>query len=232
MITQTEAIVLKTIKYGDSSHIVKVYTQDYGILSLIAASGGKKGKKTKSYFSALNVISVIIYYKEKQNLHRLKEVSYHNKNIEIGNHVGISAIKFFLAEVLNKLIAEEELNLELYSFLKSKIDELNQTKVGLKYFNINFLYEISGYLGIKPNFCEEGQYFDLRDASLTNQLPLHGDYIDGLKLELLKNYFCDGEKINKTKVSQILDILIAFYNLHLGGLDHIKSREVMEVVFS
>ena len=137
-----------------------------------------------------------------------------------------------MAEVLNKLIAEEEINLDLYSFLKTKIDELNQTKSGLKYFHINFLYEISAYLGIKPNFCEEGQYFDLRDASLTNQLPQHGDYIDGLKLGLLKNYFCNGEKVNKIKVSQILDILIAFYNLHLGGLDHIKSREVMEVVFS
>lgn len=232
MITQTEAIVLKTIKYGDSSHIVKVYTQDYGILSLIAASGGRKGKKTKSYFSALNVISVIIYYKEKQNLHRLKEVSYHNKNIEIGNHVGISAIKFFLAEVLNKLIAEEEINLDLYSFLKTKIDELNQTKSGLKYFHINFLFELSEYLGIKPNFCEKGQYFDLRDASIVSQLPFHGEYIEGDKLQLLKNYFCDSVEINKREISEILDVLISFYNIHLGGLDNIKSREVMEVVFS
>lgn len=232
MITKTEAIVLKTIKYGDSSLIVKVYSKDYGVLSIIAGSGGKKGRKLKSYFSPLNLLLIIFYHKEKQNLHRLKEVSYSDKNIEISSHVGISAIKFFLAEVLNKLIAEEEVNLNLYHFLKIKIDELNQTKKGLKYYHINFLFEISEYLGIKPNFCEEGLYFDLREASMSKQLPLHGDYIYGDKLQLLKNYFCGEKTINKTEVSQILDVLISFYNIHLGGLDNIKSREVMEVVFS
>lgn len=232
MITQTEAIVLKTIKYGDSSLIVKVYSKDYGVLSIIASSAGKKGKKIKSYFSALNLLTVIVYHKEKQNLHRLKEVSYCDKSIEISNHVGVSAIKFFLAEILNKLIAEEEINLNLYDFLKSKINELNQTKNGLKYFHINFLYEISAYLGIKPNFCEKGQYFDLRDASIVSQLPFHGEYIEGDKLQLIKNYFCDSVEINKREISEILDVLISFYNIHLGGLDNIKSREVMEVVFS
>src|SRR5690554_718824 len=165
MITHTEAIVLKTIKYGESSLIVKTYSKEYGLLSIITGTNGKKSKKFKNYFNALNILNLTIYFKEKQNLHRLKDVNYNDKNIEIGNHIGISAIKFFIAEILNKIIAEEEVNIKLYDFLKKEIEKLNKTKIGLKYFHLDFLYQISEHLGIKPNFCQEGKFFDLLEGN-------------------------------------------------------------------
>lgn len=232
MITQTKAIVLNSIRYGDNSIIVKVYTQDYGLLSLIANYGGKKRKRIKNYFSPLSQLKIAIYHKQKQNLHRLKEVDYSGKT-HIKENVSINALKFFIAEILTKLIGEEESNKRLYIFIDEQITALNHLEKDIRYFHLNFLYDLSGYLGIKPNFCEEGNWFDLREAQIVNRTPLHSDFVDGNRLNVLKDYFCrGGKKINKEKISQILDILLTFYNIHLGGLDKIKSREVMEVVFS
>lgn len=232
MITQTKAVVLNTLRYGDSSLIAKVYSQDYGLLSIITSSGSKKGKRIKNYFSPLSQLKIAIYYKQKQNLHRLKEVDYSDKNQNIEENVVINSLKFFIAEILSKLIGEEESNESLYLFINEQITTLNQLKKNIRYFHLDFLHELSAYLGIKPNFCETGSYFDLREAQVVNQAPIHSDYIDGDKLAILKSYFCNGKKVSKEEISQILDILLAFYNIHMGGLDKIKSREVMEVVFS
>lgn len=232
MITQTKAIVLNTLRYGENSFIAKVYTKDYGLLSLIASSGSKKDKRIKNYLSPLSQLKIAIYYKQKQSLHRLKEVDYSDKNQNIEENVAINSLKFFIAEILSKLIGEEESNENLYLFIDKQITTLNQLKNDIRYFHLDFLHELSAYLGIKPNFCEEGSYFDLREAQIVNRTPLHSDYIEGKRLILLKDYFCRGKKVKKEEISQILDVLLAFYNIHLGGLDKIKSREVLEVVFS
>jgi DNA repair protein RecO (recombination protein O) len=152
MVTQTEAIVLNTIRYGDNSIIAKIYSKKFGLINIIASSGKKKGVKIKNYFHPLSTLKIAIYFKQKQNLHRLKEVDYIDKPTDNEFNVAISALKFFLAELLSKLIGEEETNEKLYAFIEQQVKLLNQLKKDYRYFHINFLHDLSAYLGIKPSF--------------------------------------------------------------------------------
>lgn len=232
MITKTEAIVLKTIRYSDHSLIAKVYSRTHGVLSLMIRSGKKRNKQLRNYFNPLSQLNIVIYYSDKKNIHQLKEVSFSRKSSLNENNIPVNSLKFFLAEVLSKIIGEEETNQGLFNFIYESIDKLNESEKELASFHLTFLYELSSFLGIKPNLDGLGKYFDLREAQVVTNTPLHSDFVDEQILTTVKDYFCKGKKINKRERKLTLDFLLSFYQIHLGGLEKIKSREVMEVVFS
>ena len=56
MLVNTEGIVFNSIKYGESSQISKVYTKEFGLLSIISSSSSKSKQKNRMYFQALSAI--------------------------------------------------------------------------------------------------------------------------------------------------------------------------------
>src|SRR5690554_2127709 len=161
MLVNTEGIVFNSIKYGESSQISMVYTKEFGLLSIISSSSSKSKQKNRMYFQALSAISISIYHKNNSSLHRLKEVSFNSKYGFPSQDMSVNAIKFFIAEVLTSLIREEERNQNMYEFLAHKVAELNSEKINTTCFHIDFLFDLSAFLGILPSFDISAKYFDL-----------------------------------------------------------------------
>ena len=74
-ITSTKAIVMNSIKYGDSSLIVRLYTEEYGLVSymLKGVLKSKKGKLKAAYFQPLTLLSVVCSHQEKRSLQSLRD---------------------------------------------------------------------------------------------------------------------------------------------------------------
>ena len=76
MIVKTEAIILKSDNYRDSSKIVTAYTKNFGKIRCIAK--GVRDVKTKwgGVLQAMSYLNLLIYYNETKTLHLLSNAEY------------------------------------------------------------------------------------------------------------------------------------------------------------
>ena len=79
MIHKTKGVVLKTVKYGETSVIVTIYTELFGLQSYIVngvRKSSKKGPGKANLFQPANLLDLVVYHNELHNLQRIKEFKW------------------------------------------------------------------------------------------------------------------------------------------------------------
>ncbi len=231
MLLSSNGIVLSSVKYGENSTISKVFSQEKGLLTLISSRSRSKKAKQANFFQPLSLLHFICYF-SNNSMHRVKEVSFVKGGEGAYEDVAANSIKFFLAELLSKLIKEEEQNLELYQFLYTQIQLLNSQKTNYGDFHLRFLISFFDQLGIQPHIKPSDIYFDLQEGASTSTKPTHQDFLES-KNSTLFFRACNGDlNFIKTEKNQVLNLIINYYNIQIGGgLENLKSKAVLEVVF-
>lgn len=239
MIVSTKAIVLSAIKYRDNDLIVKCFTEEEGCKSYLLRGilSSKRGKVRKSYFQPLSQLQIIANHNKKGALNRISEVRIMHPYYSVYSDVYKQAIVFFLAEVLQVSLKEEEENRDLYQFLEASFLWLD-THDKTSNFHILFMLNLTRFLGFYPDIKEVNlKYFDLDEGRFSKELVrgknmLYGELLEEFKL-LLGINFDTVEKVllNSLKRQEILKVLIQYFELHLTGFRTPKSLEVLKTVF-
>lgn len=232
-----KAIVLSSIKNGDKKMILRLYTHQHGLLTLIANIGKSPAAKVKSStLLPLTLIEAQMILKQNKEIHQLVETRCYSVNQHISQSLSKLSIAQFINEVLIRSLKEQQANHSLYEFIETCICFLNDAEQDFENLHLYFLTELTRYLGFEPqNNRQDAQpYFDCREgsfSSLSLAFPL------GLSKEE-SQLFSDYLKINslKTKISYqqrtvLLDILLAYYRLHIPGFNEVKSIAVLKEVF-
>ena len=84
MIYSTKGIVLRTVKYGETSVIAAIFTEMFGIQSYIVNGVRAHGKTSKAhFFQPSSILEMQVYHSELKNLQRIKDLnwSYLYRNI-------------------------------------------------------------------------------------------------------------------------------------------------------
>ena len=76
MIINTDAIVLKTFSYGETSLISRCFTKDKGKISFIIKGAKSKKNFISPYFQPLSFINIIYKENEKRELQIVSKVSF------------------------------------------------------------------------------------------------------------------------------------------------------------
>lgn len=152
MIVSTQGIAIKSIPYKESSTIVSVYTEAFGIKSYIVKGGRQKNASVRSaLFQPLQILNLVVYENPKNNLQTIKEATLGDSLINIHTDIVRTTLAFFITEVVHLSLKEENKDTEIYSFLKQTIINLNNTeKTNLKDFHLHFLYDFATILGFEP----------------------------------------------------------------------------------
>jgi DNA repair protein RecO (recombination protein O) len=238
MLVKTKAVVLHTLKYGDSSLIAHCYTQTLGKQSFILKGilSAKKGSIRKSQFQVLTQLEILFDHKNNGKLQFLKEVKVIHPYQTIPNRIEKNAMAQFLAEILKNAILEEEANPSLYVFLETALHWLDSNDE-ISDFHLIFLINLTKYLGFFPNNEPlDALYFNLETGCFNTLLPRE-HYIDGYQIpvfrELLGMNF--GEvlslKLNRIKRRELLETLILYFELHLLGFSKPKSLQILNEIF-
>lgn len=240
MIVASEGIVLRTIKYSDTSVISKIYTREKGMLSfLILGVYSKKAAIKPSMLQPLQPLELHFYFHQNKTLFKIKElrpsVILNNLHYDLNR----SSIAVFMAELINKSIQEEETHPALYDFLMKSILMLDSLKSSLANFPLFFLLEYSKVLGFYPhnNYSAETPCFELQQGMFTNKsdndsyfiLPPASDYFEKM-LETSFEQF-DTLAIPKQTRQLLLKKLIAYYQVHLHGFKNLNSLQVLEDMY-
>jgi DNA repair protein RecO (recombination protein O) len=83
---KTKGIVLRAVKYGETSLIVTIFTELFGLQSYLVngvRTSSKKGSGKANLFQPTAILDLVVYHNELKHLNRIKEFkwSYLYKNI-------------------------------------------------------------------------------------------------------------------------------------------------------
>lgn len=240
MIVASEGIILRTIKYSDSSVISKIYTREKGMLSfLIQGIYSKKASIKPSMLQPLQPLELHFYFHQNKSLFKIKELRPSVILNSLHYDINRSSIAVFMAELINKSIQEEETHPALYDFLIKSILMLDSLQSSLANFPLFFLLEYSKLLGFYPNnnYAPDNACFELHQGVFTHEsaddnyfiLPPASEYLDKM-LETSFEQF-DTLTIPKHIRQLLLKKLIAYYQIHLHGFKNLNSLQVLEDMY-
>lgn len=239
MLQKTRGIVLHSLKYGDSGVITAIYTELFGRVSfLMQGIRTKKSAVRGNHLQSLFLVELEIYYKPGRELHRIKELKNVYPFSTIPFEIRKSTQAIFLAEILNKVLREEESHPELFEFLYYSVQALDLLTEGIANFHLIFLVQLSRFLGFTPtnNFSEEMPYFDLMAGAFVASIPPHPHYLKKEESSAFSNLltityqnaavFKVDQSIRNFLTERILD----YYKLHLGSSLNIKSLDIVREI--
>ncbi len=206
MLVKTKGIVLRFVKYKETSVIATVYTLEKGLISVIANSVRSKNSKGKiALYQPLSLVELVIYYNAAKNISRVSEINSYHPLHNLRQDPIKASISIFITEVLNKCLKEEEENPPFYDFIQNSIIHLNEQEKEVENFHLVFLIKLSLFLGFKPHSTSDfihqitnasfyakqeshSQLTNLLAANYESKLHLSGNVRNNLLASLLEYY--------------------------------------------
>ena len=216
---KTKGIVFRFTKYGETSIIVNIFTEVFGLQSYIVNGVRSNSKRSKiALFQPLTLLDLVVYYKENANILRIKEVKCYHPYQSIALVVHKSAIAMFINEVLNKAVKEQSHAEEIHDFISCSLLALD-TQFHSENFHLIFLLGLSKHLGFGPNLTEE---------------IIGGHWMDQVEEKLLKRLMqADYETLvpmNYDQRQTLLLSILRFYGNHIDNFGEMKSLPVLREI--
>lgn len=241
MLHKTRGIVLKTTLYSESSVIVQVFTDKFGIQSyLINGVKKPKAKIPINILQPLHLLDMVVYHKMNTQIQRVAEARPSPVFRSIPYNVIKNTIVQFLNEVLYKSIRQQNVDETLFNFIYNAISWFDETDEPSVNFHLAFLLKLSRFLGFAPHSQtrNDQKYFDLQEGDFTSVIPVHPYFMDKVDADwFLLLFNTPFEKIFEIKLDNttrrfLLDKILVYYTLHTASFGQIKSHQVLEEVLS
>lgn len=230
MQVKLSAIVLRTTPYSDSSVIVRLFTDDYGMQSyLVNGVRKKKAAITSAMLQPLTLVQLEAYQRENAGLQRIKELHVDPVLPRLQQEPLHGLAASMLAECLMRAIREDSEQPELFAWLQQQILLLETSdQPGAEM--LAFLTRLTEWLGFGPQADQyrEGAWFNLNEGRFDVQHDMRSSYAGQntarqLGALLLRGAFVPGDAPG----SAYLDDLLKYYQLHLPGFGLPRSLDVV-----
>jgi len=241
MLHKTRGIVFKTTNYSESSVVVQIFTEKFGIQSYLI-NGVKKprAKIGMNILQPLHLLDMVVYHKAAGNIQRAAEIRQTPVFLTIPYDIVKSSLVMFLNEVLYRSIKQQTADEILFEFLFHAIEILDRMEKGVLNFHLYFLLRLTRFLGFYPDITEAAgaSYFDLSNGCFTKHIPPHSSIIEqpltAVWLKILQSNFDNlhSLQISTTDRRILLTKILDYYRLHIESLGPIKSHLVLEEVLS
>ncbi len=221
MLHKTKGIVFRFTKYGETSIIVSIFTELFGLQSYIVNGVRTKSAKNKiALFQPLTLLDLVVYHRENADILRIKEVKCFYAYKTIHTDIRKSAIAMFLNEFVNKAVKDQSHAEEISEFLIGSLISLDRVQ-SPENFHLVFLLKLSRYLGFGPQTIEEVLGIWLLNKEEEDILG-----------KLLKSDYDTPISMNYSSRKNLLDALLRFYATHIDNFGEIKSVQVLKEMFN
>lgn len=240
MEVKTKAIVLRTVRYGDSRMIVDMLTAGVGRVSFACGlSKTNRGKIKKQLFQPLTLLDIVFDYRPTVELQRLIDVRMSCPFVSIPFDAYKLSIGLFLAEFLAYASKGEQDGNQLEAFTEKSLLWLDNAVDDFANFHLVFMIRASLFVGFYPNLegYRDGAWFDLRDGSFTMNCPSHPDYLvpeQARRILLLTRMNFDNMRLfrmNREERNRCLDVIMTYYRLHVPNFPELRSLKVLRELF-
>ena len=244
MTHKTKGIVLRTIPYGETSVVVSIFTELFGVQSYMVngVRTAKKSSAKANHFQPGAILDLVVYHNEQRSMQRIKEFRWDYLFREVLSDVIKNSIALYIVELLQKCLKQPEENTVLFYFCEDILIQLDAAnKAVTANFALYFCLQLTQFLGFKMNddYDEEQNILDLQEGNFVTEQPNHSNYIDGenafLTSQLLK-VMQPGEltafKLHHDVRRRLLLFYHDYYALHIADFGQMKTLSVLHEVLS
>lgn len=242
MTHKTKGIVLRSIKYGETSLVVTLFTELFGIQTYMVngVRTSKKSSAKANHFQPTAILDLVVYHSENKSMQRIKEFSWAVLYNTLLSHVIKNSIASLMAELLQKCLKQPESNTDLFNFCEESFLQLDQAnnRVAAN-FALFFTLHLPHFFGFRmtDNFSSDNPVLDLQEGSFIDQQPVHPYFMDGKNAELTAQLLkvmqpreLEEFKLNRETRRILLLRYLEYYALHISDFGQMKTLVVLHEV--
>ena len=238
MIHQSKGIVLRSVKYGETSLVVSMFTELFGIQSYLV-NGVRSAKHNRSnYFQPSAILDMQVYHRELKNLQRIKEFQWSYLYNTLLSDVTKNAVALFMIELLHHSLKQPEPNPELFAFAEDAFIQLDKSPPGVAAnFPLYFAVHLAQFFGFQfyDQHSESNSILDLQEGRFSPEIPPHKFYLDGQEAlvtsELLRTMHPEELaqlKLNKMIRRKLLLAYQSYYAYHIQDFGEMRTLLVLQ----
>lgn len=246
MIHKTKGIVLRTVKYGETSLVVTVFTELFGLQSYLVngvRTVSSKGTAKAAFFQPSSILDLVAYHNEFKNLQRLKEFKWAVLYRHLLADVKKNAVALFMIELVSKCLKQPEPNADLYAFVEDALLHLDEgsDKVTAN-FPLFFAIHLAVFFGFRindPANPDDIHYLDLQEGQFVMNQPTHPNYLQDREAEAVSFVLKSQQSaeleelsLNQETRRRILHAIESFYILHIPDFGTMRSLPVLRELMS
>ena len=242
MTHKTRGIVLRSIKYGETSLVVTAYTELFGMQTYMV-NGIRSAKKTggkANLFQPAAILDLVVYHHENKSMQRIKEFSWGFLYHDLLQNVIKNSMACYVVELMSKSLKQPETNADLFAFSEHALQWLDAApKAVAANFSLFFTLQLAGFLGfrITDNFDEVNGILDLAEGSFTDAQPMHPHFLSAeesaITAQLLKVMHPEELNeipLNRTARRNLLLRYLDYYALHIHDFGQMKTLIILQEV--
>lgn len=246
MTFKTRGIVLRTVKYGDTSLVVTVFTRLFGVQAYLV-NGVRTDKKTGSKAIMLQpgaILDMEVYHHPQKSMQRIRECSWAFLYDHMYSDVIKHSISLYMLELIYKTLRQPEENPDLFDFCEDALMQLDKSLPAVTAnFTLYFSLHLAHFFGLRIREEETTGneqtpiYLDLLNGHFTTEHPVHPHMMEGepaaITAELLRVMQpaeLEGIKLNRQMRRQLLQKYQEFYTLHIPEFGQMKTLRILQEV--
>ena len=240
---KTKGIVLRAVKYGETSLIVTIFTELFGVQSYIVSgvrTSTKKGSGKANLFQPTAILDLIVYHNELKHLNRIKEFKWHYLYQHIFSDVPQNSVALFMIELLTKCLKQPEPNPELFEFVEDAFIHLDKSSDAvMANFPLFFALHLPAFFGfrISDDHSDETPILDLQEGTYSGERPGHLHFLEGKQaevtselLKMMRPEELEQIKLNHDFRRQLLFAYETYYRLHIQEFGTMKTLPILSEV--
>ncbi len=240
MLIKTRGIVLRSVKYSETSIICDIFTELKGLRTYIISGVRSKNAKVKAgLLQLMSIVDIVAYHRDDKEMTRLKEVKLAHVYQSIPFEIKKGAIGLFLVELAQKTIREREENERLFQFLMNSFLFLDQTTHSVGNIHLHFMLELASFLGFMPSGEASGDtpFFDLKEGVFSAK-PSHIHFLNEESSILMSFLLLTSQKdshiikMSRQNRKQLLHDLLMYYKFHLENFREMNAHLILEEVLN
>ena len=245
MLHKTKGIVLRTVKYGETSLVVTMFTESFGMQSYLVngvRQQSTKGTAKAAFFQPSAIPELVAYRNEFKNLQRLKEFRWAYLYRHILSDVRKNAVALFMIELLGKCLKQPEDNQDLFYFVEDALHHLDEANDAVTAnFPLFFALHLAVFFGfrISDEFSGNIHYLDLEEGRFVEHQPQHAYYLQDKEaaavshiLKIMQPAELQEVLLNQETRRRITHAMEEYYALHIPDFGSMRTLPVLREVMS
>lgn len=243
MIVRTEAIVLRSVDYGETSQIVTLYTRRLGTVAVMAR--GARGAKSRfgSALQPMSHLQAVFYHKPSREVHSLSEATHLSVFRQTRRDMDRLSLGLRIVETVSTLMPHPEANDEAFDVILGVLERLDWESGHWRNLLPYFQLQVSAFMGFAPlldkpqieRIKDAGGYLRLDDGEATVSKPptpsvpasrqairaigvmLHADVDTVMRMNVPANV-----------LDEVVSIVETYLSFHVADFRQSRSKKVFD----
>lgn len=238
MLTHTRGIVLRSVKYGETSLICTLFTACSGVCSFIVRGARSPRKNQASLLQPSSVLEIVLSRNPGKKIQSLQEFNAVSPASVPGDDVIKNCIAVFSAELLLRLLPENAPAPELFEYAFHYFLRLREPgEKQVANYPVFFVINCGRLMGYEPRgrYTPDTPYLHLWEGCFTRQPPGTSPFLSDEDTRCLDSLLHPQENPGRLPASasmrnNLLDWYLSFLHYHTQHLGTIRSLEVLRAI--